>query len=50
MHYILSPKPWDEFCAGEVGEKSQDASHVWWFEVNRERLVDEEGKGIKDGF
>lgn len=35
---------------GGVGEKSQDASHAWWFEVNGERLEEEEKCGIKDGF
>ena len=46
VHYILSPKPWDE--ASE--EESTEESHKWWHRMNRARLGDEEGRGIKDGF
>ena len=45
MHYILSPKPWDE----KVGEESEE-SHKWWTKANEERLEEEKGKGIDDGF
>ncbi|KAF2748587.1 glycosyltransferase family 8 protein [Sporormia fimetaria CBS 119925] len=33
IHYILSPKPWDE----KPGEESQE-SHSWWWKYNLERL------------
>jgi hypothetical protein len=46
MHYILSPKPWDE--ASE--EDSAEESHRWWHQMNKARLADEEKRGIKDGF
>ena len=46
VHYILSPKPWDE--ASE--EESKEESHKWWHRMNRARLAGEEGRGIKDGF
>ena len=46
VHYILSPKPWDE--ASE--EESKEESHKWWHRMNRARLADEKGRGIKDGF
>jgi alpha-N-acetylglucosamine transferase len=46
VHYILSPKPWDE--ASE--EESTDESHKWWHQMNKARLADEEKRGIKDGF
>lgn len=46
VHYILSPKPWDE--ASE--EESQEESHKWWHRMNKLRLADEEKRGIKDGF
>ncbi|KAK2806651.1 hypothetical protein FQN51_006617 [Onygenales sp. PD_10] len=47
VHFILSPKPWDE---GEAGG-DVDETHKWWWRVNRERLGAEKRGGIKeDGF
>lgn len=48
VHYILSPKPWDEWVGGET--QGKDASHAWWVELNGERLKEEEKEGIKDSF
>jgi Glycosyl transferase family 8 len=45
IHYILSPKPWDE----QSGKASEE-THAWWHEMNISRLVDEESRGNKDGF
>ncbi|KAF2658631.1 glycosyltransferase family 8 protein [Lophiostoma macrostomum CBS 122681] len=45
IHYILSPKPWDE----KPGEESEE-SHAWWWKTNKERLAAEQGRGIDDGF
>ena len=45
IHYILSPKPWDE----KPGEESEE-SHKWWWELNLERLKEEKSRGIDDGF
>ncbi|CBX98687.1 hypothetical protein IAQ61_007690 [Plenodomus lingam] len=45
VHYILSPKPWEE----APGKCSQEV-HEWWWVVNLERLEKERGEGIKDGF
>ena len=45
VHYILSPKPWDEKL-----EEMKDESHKWWYHMNQERLGEEEAQGIKDGF
>jgi len=45
IHYILSPKPWDE----KEGEGS-DETHAWWHKVNAERLASEKVNGISDGF
>lgn len=45
VHYILSPKPWEE-----VEEESNDETHVWWKDVNAERVRAELGMGVKDGF
>lgn len=45
IHYILSPKPWDE----EPGKCSNE-NHEWWWTVNNERLNEEKQKGLVDGF
>ena len=45
IHYILSPKPWDE----KDGE-SKDETHAWWRKYNNERLESEKQNGIDDGF
>jgi lipopolysaccharide biosynthesis glycosyltransferase len=45
IHYILSPKPWDE----KEGE-GNDETHAWWHKVNAERLESEKANGIDDGF
>ena len=45
IHYILSPKPWDE----KAGEESED-THKWWTKANADRLREERGEGIDDGF
>lgn len=51
VHYILSPKPWDEWANGQIHEgESQDPSHAWWISLNAERLAEEEQGGLADGF
>lgn len=45
IHYILSPKPWEETI-----ETVTDETHRWWFEVNQERMTWEKSRGIEDGF
>ncbi|KAL8683189.1 MAG: hypothetical protein Q9186_000801 [Xanthomendoza sp. 1 TL-2023] len=45
IHYILSPKPWDE----KPGEEQYE-NHKWWWEYNLERLAEEKSNGIVDGF
>lgn len=45
VHYILSPKPWDE----QAGKCSNE-NHEWWWTVNNERLSEEKKQGISDGF
>ena len=45
VHYILSPKPWDEKF-----EEIQDEAHKWWHPVNDERLAQEKKQGAEDGF
>lgn len=45
IHYILSPKPWDE----KPGEGT-DPTHQWWWAANFRRIADEQSMGIKDGF
>jgi lipopolysaccharide biosynthesis glycosyltransferase len=44
IHYILSPKPWEE----EAG-KGSHPTHDYWWKVNVERLGWEKQNGIQDG-
>ncbi|KAM5352579.1 hypothetical protein ACJ41O_005301 [Fusarium nematophilum] len=47
VHYILSPKPWDE--VDEKGEwTGTEESHGWWVDANRARKKLEREKGIPD--
>lgn len=45
IHYILSPKPWDE----KPGQESNE-THKWWVNANLERLTKERLDGVDDGF
>jgi Glycosyl transferase family 8 len=45
IHYILSPKPWDETLDTATYE-----THRWWLEMNQERLGSEKDRGIDDEF
>ncbi|OAL30604.1 hypothetical protein AYO20_08691 [Fonsecaea nubica] len=45
VHFILSPKPWDEKL-----EDIEDETHRWWHRINDERLAHEKSQGISDGF
>ena len=45
VHYILSPKPWDE-----KPEEIQEESHRWWHAVNSERLAHEKTAGVAADF
>lgn len=45
IHYILSPKPWDETV-----ETSSNETHLWWLRMNKERIASERSQGIDDGF
>jgi hypothetical protein len=49
VHYILSPKPWDE-NDDDKKKEGRDESHQWWWDINEKRLAEEQKKGIKDGF
>jgi alpha-N-acetylglucosamine transferase len=47
IHYILSPKPWDEI--NDKGEwTGKDESHKWWVDVNCARKESEKERGIPD--
>ncbi|PWY79375.1 glycosyl transferase family protein [Aspergillus sclerotioniger CBS 115572] len=53
MHYLLSPKPWDESEDIRTGRKarlSRDAPHTWWWEMTEERVKEEKAKGVNDRF
>lgn len=45
IHYILSPKPWDETL-----ETAGNESHKWWINLNAERVAEDKAKGVQDGF
>lgn len=51
VHYILSPKPWDE--DGNIRKEpgpDRDPSHAWWWEFTEERYKEEESRGVRDRF
>jgi hypothetical protein len=53
IHYILSPKPWDERqeSPSDGLATPNDESHVWWWRINNERLNDERTqRALDDGF
>ncbi|PWY67536.1 glycosyl transferase family protein [Aspergillus heteromorphus CBS 117.55] len=53
MHYLLSPKPWDEseaVRAGREARPSQNAPHAWWWDFTEERLQEEKAGGVDDEF
>lgn len=54
VHYILSPKPWDEWTKGQIvggaPETTKDPANEWWHSLNEKRLKEEEKAGILDGF
>ncbi|RAL06365.1 glycosyltransferase family 8 protein [Aspergillus ibericus CBS 121593] len=53
IHYILSPKPWDEsedIRTGRVARPIRDASHSWWWETTEERVKEERARGVDDRF
>lgn len=49
IHYILSPKPWDE---SEHAKKKdgREETFQWWHDINDRRLAEEKAQGIEDGF
>jgi hypothetical protein len=46
VHYILSPKPWDNKARGDSAEETWH----WWWDINDERVSAEKEKGIDDAF
>ncbi|KAB8290760.1 hypothetical protein EYC80_008397 [Monilinia laxa] len=50
IHYILTPKPWDEIDEQGAFVGSEE-THAWWVKHNGERLAGEKERGIAvDGF
>lgn len=45
IHYILSPKPWDETL-----ETAKEESHKWWINTNAKRVAEDKANGIEDDF
>ncbi|KGO77210.1 Glycosyl transferase, family 8 [Penicillium italicum] len=50
VHYILSPKPWDEYGDNQQSEQNYDPTHAWWKTLNAERLEEEQEHGLRDSF
>ncbi|EME49472.1 glycosyltransferase family 8 protein [Dothistroma septosporum NZE10] len=49
IHYILSPKPWDE-SEEDKKKDGRDETFQWWHDINDRRLAGERAKSIEDGF
>lgn len=49
VHYILSPKPWDEIDE-EGNYTGDDETHAWWAKANKERKELDKERGITDGY
>ncbi|KAG6317375.1 hypothetical protein E4U44_008680 [Claviceps purpurea] len=47
VHFILSPKPWEEVDEGGVW-RGVEETHRWWVEANAERLREEREMGIEN--
>ncbi|KAG5981507.1 hypothetical protein E4U54_006637 [Claviceps lovelessii] len=48
VHFILSPKPWDEVDEAGVWAGG-DETHRWWVDANARRIKDERELGLLDG-
>jgi alpha-N-acetylglucosamine transferase len=49
VHYILSPKPWEE-SEEDRSKPGRDETHRWWWKYNDERKAAEKVSGIDDSF
>ncbi|KAE9966622.1 hypothetical protein BLS_006888 [Venturia inaequalis] len=49
IHYLLSPKPWDE-TEEQKSKPERDEPNAWWWKFNDERKQMEREKGIDDKF
>ena len=49
VHYILSPKPWDE-TEEDRKKEGRDGSHQWWLDAHLRRLGEEKRERFVDGF
>ncbi|KAK4539610.1 hypothetical protein LTR36_010493 [Oleoguttula mirabilis] len=51
LHYLLSPKPWEETAEVRGGVRDgRTEVNVWWWDVNSRRLGEEKGRGVDDGW
>jgi hypothetical protein len=54
VHYILSPKPWDEsedlWKENTVIEQNMDETHGWWWKLTKERRAEEKLRSVNDRF
>lgn len=49
IHYLLSPKPWDETEEDKTKE-GRYPPNQWWWDVTEKRQAEEKANGIDDGF
>ncbi|KAH9824474.1 glycosyltransferase family 8 protein [Teratosphaeria destructans] len=49
IHYLLSPKPWDE-TDEDMRKPQRDGANEWWWDVTRRRKAEEKAKGVEDEF
>lgn len=49
IHYILSPKPWDE-NEEDKRKEGRDGSNQWWWDITEKRRKEEKANGIDDGY
>jgi len=50
VHYLLSPKPWDETEEGKRGRGEREEINRWWWDVTERRKGEEWKRGVEDGF
>lgn len=48
VHYILSPKPWQETKDMRIKRNFQTETNEWWWEINDERIREEKACGLDD--
>lgn len=50
LHYLLSPKPWEEGEEQRAKRDGRTEINRWWWEADARRKQEEKGRGIDDGW